>query len=73
VFQLSRRNAFQDYIDDTEEDKLAKEIQDRKRFRISKFKDSKFYGLLMFLYIIFLPIILLIQAMALLSYSFRRR
>ncbi|NPD87698.1 MAG: hypothetical protein HGN29_03185 [Asgard group archaeon] len=70
---MSRIDAFQDYIDDTEEDKLAKEVQDRRRFGISKFKESKFYGFFIFLYIIFLPIILLIQAMFLISYSFRRR
>lgn len=70
---MSRSNAFQDYIDDVEEDKFAKEEQDRKRFGITRFKDSKFYGFLMFLYVIFLPIILIIKAMFLISYSFRRR
>ncbi|MHA2358066.1 MAG: hypothetical protein ACXABK_04790 [Candidatus Heimdallarchaeaceae archaeon] len=72
-YSRRRRNAFQDYIDDTEEDKQAKEEEYRNKFSVHNFKESKFYGLLFFLYVVFYPLVLIFKAIALLSYSLRRR
>jgi hypothetical protein len=64
-------NDAQSYIRDVEEDKRAKEATEESW--INRFKKSKFVGFFWFLYVIFLPVILLFRVAGMISYAMTPR
>jgi len=64
-------NDAQSYIRDVEEDKRAKE--ETEDSWIERFKRSKFVGFFWFLYVVFLPVILLFRVAGMISYAMTPR